>query len=241
MTVRQVAADYPACREVLRRYGEPEDRPTRFGHLEPLDHFARRRSIELEQLLADLSQAAGVGVDRDSVRAQTVHRPFIVSALAITLSLGAGRGALLLCEIGWQGQFDAAPVAHVVAHGAAQLWGFVGLFVIGIALRYLPMGSGRPRAGLGFSRLLLALLLIGVLGGFVWALAPAELGWLGPLGGTALVLAAILFLGFLLRQVGRSLHATWGRLVAAAGVWMLLWAGVALVLRGRVSTGSASS
>jgi hypothetical protein len=69
MTVRQVAADYPGCREVLRHHGEPEDRPTKFGHLEPLDHFARRQGIDLKQLLAELSQAAGVEVDRESVRA----------------------------------------------------------------------------------------------------------------------------------------------------------------------------
>jgi hypothetical protein len=235
MTVRQVAADYPGCREVLRRHGEPEDRPTKFGHLEPIDRFARRRGIDLGNLLAELSQAAGVGVGRDSVRAQLVHRPFIASALAITLSLGAGWGALLLFAIGWQGRFEAAPAGHVVAHGAAQLWGFIGLFVVGIALRYLPMGSGGPRAGLAFSRLLLATFLAGVIGDFVWALAPADFGWLGPLSGAALVLATVLFLGFLLRQLGRSLNATWGRLISAAGVWMVLWAGVTLVLRSRAS------
>jgi hypothetical protein len=233
MTVRQVAADYPACSEVLRRYGEPEDRPTKFGHLEPLDHFAWRRGIDLERLLADLSQAAGVGVDRDSVRAQFVHRPFIASALAITLSLGAGWGTLLLFEIGWHESFEAASASHVVAHGAAQLWGFIALFIVGIALRYLPMGSGGPRTGLAFSRLLLTAFLVGVIGGFVRALAPAEIAWLGPLSGAALVLAAVLFLGFLFRQLARHLRPTWGRLIIAAGVWMVLWAGVTLVLRSR--------
>jgi hypothetical protein len=231
MTVRQVAADYAACREVLRRHGEPEDRPTRFGHLEPLHHFARRHGIDLDQLLAELSQAAGTGVDRDSARAQLVHRSFIASALAVTLSLGAGWGALLLFEIGWRGRFDAIPAGHVVAHGAAQLWGFVGLFVVGIALRYLPMSSGGPRTVLAFSRLLLVTFLAGVVGGFVWALAPAEVGWLGPLSGTVLAVATVLFLGFLLRQLGPHLRAAWGRFIAAAGLWMVLWACVTLVLR----------
>src|SRR5690242_16225466 len=197
MTVRQVAVDYPGCREVLRRYGEPEDRPTKFGHLEPLDHFARRRGIDLEQLLTELSQATGVGVDRESVRAQQVHRPFIASALAMTLSLGAGWGALLLFEIGWHGRFEAVSAGHVVAHGAAQLWGFIGLFIVGIALRYLPMGSGGPRTGRAFSRLLLAAFLVGIIGGFAWAWAPGEVGWLGPLSGGGLALASVLFLGFL--------------------------------------------
>lgn len=231
MTVRQVAADYPGCREVLRRHGEPEDRRTKFGHLEPLDHFARRRGIDLEQLLADLARTAGVAVDRDSGRAERVHRPFIASALAVTLSLGAGWGALLLFEIGWHRHFEAAPAGHVVAHGAAQLWGFLVLFVVGVALRYLPTGSGGPRAGLAFARSLLAVFLTGVIGGFVWALAPRAVSWLGPLSGAALGVAAVLFLGFLFRQLAGKLHHTWGRLIVAAGVWLVLWAGTTLVFR----------
>jgi uncharacterized protein involved in response to NO len=235
MTVRQVAADYPGCREVLLRHGEPGDRPTKFGHLEPLEHFARRRGLDLGRLLGELAVAAGVGVDRESGRAERVHRPFIAWALVITLTLGAGWGALLLCEIGRHASFEAAPAGDVVAHGAAQLWGFIGLFVVGIALRFLPMSSGGPRPGLGFTRLLLAALLVGVLGGFVWALLPGEAGWLGPLSGAALLLGAVLFLGFLLVEVWGKLRTTWARLIAAAGVWLVLWAAVTLLLRGRWS------
>jgi uncharacterized protein involved in response to NO len=235
MTVRQIALDYPDCREVLCRHGEPEDRPTRFGHLEPLDHFARRRGIDLEQLLVELARAAGVAVDRDGAWAQLVHRPFIVWALAFTLSLGAGWGALLLFEIGWHARFDAIPSSHVVAHGAAQLWGFIALFVVGIALRYLPMATSGPRPGRAFCRLLLAAFLAGVVGGFVWSLAAQELSWVGPLSGAALVLATALFLGFLLRQVADKLRANWARLISAAGVWMVLWAGTTLVLRSRAA------
>jgi hypothetical protein len=235
MTVRQVAADYSGCREVFRRHGEPEDRPTQFGHLEPLDHFARRRGIDLGQLLAELAGAAGVAVEREGTRAQLVHRPFIAWALAVTLSLGAGWGALLLFEIGLHGRFEAVPAGDVVAHGAAQLWGFVGLFVVGIALRYLPMATSGPRPGRVFCRFLLAAFLLGVLGGFAWSLAAREVSWLGPLSGAALVLAAALFGGFMLRQVAGGLRSTWARLVIAAGGWMLLWAAATLVLRSRAA------
>ena len=57
MTVRQVVADDPGCREVFRRHGESEGCPTRFGHLEPLDRFARRHGAPLDALLAELSSA----------------------------------------------------------------------------------------------------------------------------------------------------------------------------------------
>jgi hypothetical protein len=235
MTLRQIASDYPDCREVLRRHGEPEDRPTKFGHLEPLDRFARRRGIDLECLLVELARAAGVAVDRDSAWAQLVHRPFIATALAFTLSLGAGWGALLLFEIGWHGGFDAVPSGQVVAHGAAQLWGFIAIFVVGVALRYLPMATSGPRPGRALCRFLLAAFITGVAGGFVWSLAAREVSWLGPLSGAALVLAAALFLGFLIRQVAGKLRTTWARLISAAGVWMVFWAGTTLILRSRAA------
>ncbi|HJT78103.1 MAG TPA: DUF1858 domain-containing protein, partial [Gemmataceae bacterium] len=107
--------DYPGCREVLRHHGEPEDRPTKFGHLGPLDRFARRHGTDLGQLLDELSRAAGVGVDREAAQAERAHRPFIAAALAVTLTLGAGWGALLLFQIGWGGGFAAVPAGYVSA------------------------------------------------------------------------------------------------------------------------------
>jgi hypothetical protein len=235
MTVRQVAADYPNCREVFRRHGEPEDRPLKFGHLEPLTHFARRRGLDLDQLLTELARSADVGVDRAGTWPQRLHRPFIVCALAVTLSLGAGWGAWLLLEIGRAGSFAAAPADAVVAHGAAQLWGFVGLFVVGIALRYLPMATGGPPPGRVACRIVLGAFLTGVLGGFVWSLAPREVSWLGPLSGASVLVAGILFLSWLLRQVWGKLRLTWARLITAAGVWMVLWAVATLALRSRTA------
>jgi hypothetical protein len=235
MTVRQAAADYPGCREVLRRYGEPDGRPTKFGHLEPLGHFARRQRIDERRLLTELAQAAGVGVDWEGDRGRLVHRPFLAAALAVTLSLGAGWGALLLFAIAGRSSFAAVPAGHVVAHGAAQLWGFVALFVVGVALRHLPMVTSGPRPGPAFARLLLAALLGGVVAGFAWSLLPGPAGWLGPLSGAALALGAALFFGFLLRQVGGRLRLTWARLVLAAGAWLLAWAAATLLLRWRAA------
>jgi hypothetical protein len=45
--------------------------------------------------------------------------------------------------------------------------------------------------------MLLAAFLVGVIGGFIWALTPRYAGWLGPFSGATLVLAATLFLAYL--------------------------------------------
>src|SRR5579871_1710416 len=109
MTVRHVASVYPGCREILRRYCPSEDRPGKFGHLEPLECFARRCGVALDPLLHELAAAARVGVDWEAV--QLVHRPFVTAALAITLSLGAAWGAWLLVEIGAGHSFTVVPDA----------------------------------------------------------------------------------------------------------------------------------
>jgi hypothetical protein len=123
------------------------------------------------------------------------------------------------------------PAGHVVAHGSAQLGGFVGLFVVGIALRYLPMTTSRPRPGRPLRRFILGALLAGVAGGFAWALAPGPLAPLGPASGGALLAGAAAFLVFVIRQVSGKLRAPWARLVLASGLWLAGWAASTLALR----------
>lgn len=231
MTVRQVASDYPGCREVFLRLGEPDGRPTKFGHLEPLDRFAKRSGIPLGTLLEELSSASGVPVDLEAARQKLVHRPFVVAALLTTLSLGAGWGALLLMKIGWRRSFDSVSAADVVAHGEAQLWGFVAVFVMGISLSYLPAVTGRSRPKVWRTRLLLMVVLLGVLGGFAWSMAPGRLSGLGPFSGLALVLAALGYLSYVFWQLAEKWRTPWGRFLVASTLWMVVWAVVELVLR----------
>ena len=171
MTVRQVATDYPACRAVFRHHGEPERGSVKFGHLEPLDRFAQRHGIPLDMLLIEVSQASGVEISRDDPSAGWAHRPFVAAALVVTLSLGAGWGTLFLFEIGRKGSWAAIPTAQVVAHGEAQLWGFVVPFIVGVAASFLPRTTARPRPPRNLLALLLGALLAGVLGEFAWSLA----------------------------------------------------------------------
>lgn len=64
--------------------------------------------------------------------AERVHRPFLRAALAVTLSLGAGWGGWLLWQISAVRDFEGVSAGAVIAHGEAQLWGFIVLFIMGI-------------------------------------------------------------------------------------------------------------
>lgn len=230
MTVRQVACDFPACRDVFVRHGEPADR-TPFGHLEPLDRFAARHNVSLDELLEELSQAAGVPIDRRGPAADRVHRPFIAAALVITLTIGAGWGAWLLWLIGRAGTFEAVPAREIVAHGDAQLWGFVGLFIAGIALRWLPVATATRPVSPALAASVLAATLFGVVGGFVWALMPTAVVPLGAASGIALLMAAVVVAAFFASRVGPRMPRPWAAAVLAAGLWWVAWGGLQVWLR----------
>ena len=231
MTVRQIAADYPACADLLRRYGEADRPGIKFGHLEPLDRFARRHGIAADRLLGELAAAAGVATASDSDLARNAHRPFIVMALATTLSIGAGWGGWLLWQIGSAGSFEAAAVGSVVAHGEAQLWGFIGLFVIGIAMRYLPVATSRSAVPRWLARVELALLLFGISAAFVWSIFARRASWLGPASGASLAVAAAIYWAIALAYVAAKRRSTWPRFVMASASWLVIWAGYTLWLR----------
>lgn len=230
MTVRQIAADFPASEAVFRRYGE-ESRGARFGHLEPLTSFARRQRISVESLLEELATATGVPTDNRGQYAERVHRAFLLSALFITLSLGAGWGAWILWSIGANSNFEAVRSASVIAHGEAQLWGFIALFIMGVSLRTALQGVIRHALGPWICRTLLLLGLVGVASGFAWFLIPIRLASLGITSAASLLLMSILYWVLQIALLYPKRSATWARAVLAAGFWLVTWATVTLYLR----------
>lgn len=239
MTVRQAAADYPGCREVFARHGEPDRPGVKFGHLEPIERFAGRRGVAPATLLAELAAAAGTTVDLRGPAQRNAHRPFLAAALLCTLSLGVGWGGWLLWQIGSRGSFSAVPDRFVVAHGEAQLWGFIVPFVMGIALRYLPTATGRRAVSPLAVRALLAALFAGVAGSFLGSLAPSAFPWLPLASGVLHSMVAAGFLTIVTVQVAGKLRLTWARLVLTSAGWLLGWATLMLALRVRLAAADA--
>lgn len=90
------------------------------------------------------------------------HEPFVYAALGIALTAGSGLGvylviarALALPLGGWYG-------ALVQAHGHAQLFGWVGLFVVGAGLFFLPKLRGAELKRLNRIPAAFALLVTGI-------------------------------------------------------------------------------
>lgn len=114
------------------------------GPRESLAFFASAHDVPVEQLMDELRAAAASPRHRGEAGttevgpADAIYRPFFLAGIAVVLSLGAVWGAYLLVRIALAGRFTAVGLHEVNAHGHAQIFGWVGLFVMGFAYQAFP-------------------------------------------------------------------------------------------------------
>jgi hypothetical protein len=148
LLVPELLQRHPEARAVLDRHGLLGC-GGRLGPYETIDFFARAHGVDPRELLAELERAiagakaarrAGAepaGSEAPSI-ADTIYRRYVLGALALTLTAGATWGAWMLWTIGRSGTFRAASLHQVNAHGEAQIFGWVGLFIMGFAYQACP-------------------------------------------------------------------------------------------------------
>ncbi len=190
---------HPATRHVLDRYGL-RGCGGEHGPVESVQFFARAHGVAEAQLLAELRDAVANPTsvqpalpEADAALADSLYRPFFLAGMAVVLTAGATWGMLLLWRIGLQRNFTGLSVHEVNAHGHAQIFGWVGLFIMGFAYQAFPRiwhtSIQRPRVALG----VLAAMVLGVVIRSVGMAAGPERALALPLalGGGLLELAAV--------------------------------------------------
>jgi hypothetical protein len=93
---------------------------------------------------------------------ESIHRRFFTAAIACALTAGATWGAWLLWQIGFSGAFTGASVHHVNAHGHAQIFGWVGLFIMGFGYRLFPRFWGTKLAAPKLAGAAFGLMIVGL-------------------------------------------------------------------------------
>lgn len=167
-----------------------------------------------------------------TLASEPMHRyvPFLLASIALTVTLGAWLGMFNLARLTtpW---FGSMTPGSVRAHGVAQVFGFVGLFVMGIACHVLPRFTARPLGAPALVRPMLALQAGGVLAiasAFLWRDEPVR--WLWLAGSLALVAAGTIFLRIIWRTTGGvRTPERLERWVFAAAAWQAAAAGGSLV------------
>jgi hypothetical protein len=224
----------PPARAVLDQYGlrgcgGPD------GPFESLGFFARAHDVPIGDLLRELRsavQAAQTPTEMPPLAhnlADTIYRPFFLAGIASVLTLGAVWGAYLLLQIGLTGSFSSPGLHAINAHGHAQIFGWVGLFVMGFAYQAFPRFK---HTSLACPRLAWATLLMMVVGLAARAIAQPLVAatpglWWVAVGGSALeIVAAVMFvwlIGLTWHRSGKPL-AHYDYYIAAALAWFVIQA-----------------
>jgi hypothetical protein len=141
------------------------------------------------------------------VNAIRLHRPFFSSAIVCTLTVGTGWGAYLLWQISEAGSFTAVSLHLINAHGHAQVFGWVGLFIMGFTLQILPRFLQTKVWGPSLVDWVFGLMIVGILGrlvgGYYWDAAWGRL--VGQFGSVSEIVAVALFVLIVVRTVRQSL------------------------------------
>ena len=180
---------------------------------------------------------------QDSWSEQRLYRPFVRWSLIIALTLGftAGAGMLMLPALGIDR--DLWWLKHAQFHGQAQIFGFAGLFTMGVAFHVVPRFR---RAAPPFptpQQATLALIVMAVfLRSFGQAMSHRPVGpYMLYASGAALLLGTLVFAGFIALTLkrgdgSRTSVELW---IAAGAFWAV--AAAAIHFRAMIEMGANGS
>lgn len=138
-----------------------------------------------------------------------IYRRFFTAAIAVVLTAGATWGAWMLYRIGIARDFTGVSIFQVNAHGHAQIFGWVGLFIMGFGYQAFPRKWQTrlvwPRVAVVVFITMLAGLTLKTIG-----LAAPEEGWgagVALAGGIAEVLAISVFAVQIVETFRRSMSS----------------------------------
>lgn len=232
--IPDVLAKRPQLRTVLDRYGL-RGCGGPLGPAESLAFFARAHEIPLERLLrelrdADENETLPAAVEPASAGlADTIYRPFFRAGIAVVLTLGAAWGAYLLLRIAWGGSFTSVGLHEINAHGHAQVFGWIGLFVMGFAYQAFPRFKHSSLAWPAAAWATFWMMLVGLVArSLCQPLASSHaVAWWIAVTASVLELAAVVgFVAIILttwRRSGKPL-AFYDYYIVAALVWFVLQA-----------------
>ncbi len=141
-TVREIIEKFPITRRIFETYGIMCG-----GNIlpdKPLSFFARMHNINPATLIDDLQKLINGEVDSTGevtiTKPQTEHvyEIFVKTAIIIVLSTGCLYGASLLAYMAFNNSPASVSWILIETHGDTQVYGWVGLFIMGLSYFALP-------------------------------------------------------------------------------------------------------
>ena len=168
MTVKEVLDQFPETAKVFQKYNLLIVGKSCGPH-EPMAFFTKAHGVEYEQFAQELETAISErpekieAIDIDpSLIGDTIYQKFVKTALIVSVTTGCLYGAIKLFQAGMGGSFDVLSRKAIQMHGASQLVGWLGLYIMGFFYFILPRLKGTTLAGRRWANLSYYLVLAGL-------------------------------------------------------------------------------
>lgn len=139
--IKDLIESHPETLAVFKKYNLVIAGGVR-GPNEPIAFFAKAHEVNYDILVQELNEAiekgGGEPVEIPALEEDKVYERFVKTAIILTLTVGVTFGAIILSYIAIKLNFHSIYYALIQAHGHAQLFGWVGLCVMGFALYIIP-------------------------------------------------------------------------------------------------------
>jgi hypothetical protein len=139
--IKNLVKKHPETLSVFRKYNLVVAGGVR-GPNEPLAFFAKAHEVDYDEIVKELKAAIEKGPDKNTETIELVedkvYEKFFKTAILMALTIGVTVGAIVLTYIGKNQTFHYVLHKLVQTHGHAQLFGWVGLCIIGFAYYIVP-------------------------------------------------------------------------------------------------------
>lgn len=226
--IKDLIASHPETVQVFRKYNLVIAGGVR-GPNEPLAFFAKAHEVDYETLVRELNEAiekgSGEQVETPTFEEDRVYEKFAKTAILITLTAGVTIGAIILSYIAAKLGFSSVYYAIVQVHGHAQLFGWVGLCVIGFSLYIIPRVKNTELRHRNLITLCYGLIVTGILLRVViQPMSLDSLRFLLPASSFLELASVCLFSFIILRTLAASLEkaAVFDKFFKAGIIWFLI-------------------
>ena len=139
--IKNLVKKHPETLSVFRKYNLVVAGGVR-GPNEPLAFFAKAHEVDYDEIVKELEEAIEKGPNKNTETVELiedkVYEKFFKTAILMALTIGVTVGAIVLTYIGKNQNFHYVLHKLVQTHGHAQLFGWVGLCIIGFAYYIVP-------------------------------------------------------------------------------------------------------
>lgn len=139
--IKDLIESHPETLAVFKKYNLVIAGGVR-GPNEPIAFFAKAHEVNYDILVQELNEAiakgGGEAVEIPTLEEDKIYEKFVKTAIILTLTVGVTFGAIILSYIAVKLNFNSIYYSFIQAHGHAQIFGWVGLCIMGFALYIIP-------------------------------------------------------------------------------------------------------